>query len=196
MSIWLLILRATLPSHASDLPLHQLIFTTYEKWARLKNSWYRENRITNNAGADAPRLIAPREIIQKAFNYIIKAREKVLGGAGCRWLSVNECRVGWFIKRKRLDMYLRGSPLRWKLQQPLLELFNEGGMSNVYAVRIIPITKWTSVQSNKCNQAQVIKIHGKTPFGAATIVSITVCAPMQGRGLLPVISSVLTDGRF
>lgn len=155
-----------------------------------KNSWYRENRITNNAGADAPRLIASREIIQKAFNYTIKAREKVLGGAGCRWLSVNECRVGWFIKRKRLDMYLRGSPLRWKLQQPLLELFNEGGMSNVYPVRIIPITKWTSVQSSKCNQAQVIKIHSKTPFGAATIVSITVCAPMQGRGLLPLISSV------
>lgn len=60
--------------------------------------------------ADAPKLIALREIIQEAFNYIIKAREKVLGGAGCRWLSVNEGRDGWFIKR--LDMYLRGSPLR------------------------------------------------------------------------------------
>lgn len=140
--------------------------------------------------ADAPRLITLREVIPKAFNYIIKAREKVLGGAGCRWLSVNECWVGWFIKRKRLDIYLRGSPLRWKLQQPLLELFNEQGMSNVNPLRIIPITKWTSVQSSKCNQAQVIKIHGKTPIGAATIVSIIVCAPMQGRGLLPVVSSV------
>lgn len=62
--------------------------------------------------ADAPRLIILREIIQKAFNYIIKAREKVLGGAGHRLLNVNEYWVGWFIKRKRLDIYLRGSPLR------------------------------------------------------------------------------------
>lgn len=50
--------------------------------------------------ADAPKLFPLREIIQEAFNYIIKAREKVLGGAGCRCLSVNECRDGWFIKRK------------------------------------------------------------------------------------------------
>lgn len=60
--------------------------------------------------ANAPRLIGPQEIMKNALNYTIKAREKVLGGAGCRWLSVNERWVGWFIKSKRLDMYRRGSP--------------------------------------------------------------------------------------
>lgn len=57
-------------------------------------------------------------------------------------------------------------------------------------LRIVPITARTSVQSSKCNQARVIKIHGKTPIGAATIASIMACAPMQGRGLLPVVSAV------